>query len=284
MLTQPIRWRKPRTIFVCSMTDLFADFVPVEWIDRMFAVMALTPWHTYQVLTKRAQRMHDVLLLVRATMGSETLGAYECIYNAMGMLGRDGHVEPFPYRAAFPNGMPWPLPNVWLGVSAERQQEADERIPLLLQTPAAVRFISAEPLLGPIDLSFIRLPAAPNALTSSTGPNLDWVIAGGESGSTRAADASGLGAIAARSVRAAGVPFFFKQWGEWAPSSRRTIGRPGRSLLATMSMIHRSTSQVEDTAPVHQVRRADNPARVGKKAAGRLLDGVEHNGFPQVPA
>ena len=134
MLLAPLRWKKPRRIFVCSMTDLFADFVTDEMLDRMFAVMALCPQHVFQVLTKRAERM-----LKYTTRGGPTL-------QTLAQVPQVG-------RGIMTANTDWPLPNVWFGVSCERQQEADERIPLLLQTPAAGRFISCEPLLGPLDLS-----------------------------------------------------------------------------------------------------------------------------------
>lgn len=290
MLTQPLRWKKPRMIFVCSMTDLFADFVPVEWIDRVFAVMALAPQHTFQVLTKRAQRMRDYMTLTRSKMGAETLGAYECIYNAMGDLGPGGLTDPYPFRKAYPNGMPWPLPNVWLGVSAERQEEADERIPLLLQAPAAIRFISAEPLLGPIDLNHIHehgetlgggyWDSWESCITGkrfdmwagddedpmrSGHPKLDWVIAGGESGR----NARPMHPDWARGLRdqcsSVGVPYFFKQWGEH---------------------VHAGQCTLRAEQPWTEVWIDENTvvARVGKKAAGRLLDGELHNAMPAVRA
>jgi protein gp37 len=240
MLTQPLRWKKPRTIFVCSMTDLFADFVPDEWIDRIFAVMALTPRHTYQVLTKRAKRMREHLAYVRKQLGSETLGTYECIYNEMGDFGREGLTEPHPYRAAFPNGMPWPLPNVWLGVSAERQQEWDERKEDLCNTPAAIRFVSFEPLLGTI--------VEPRPLSDF----IQWAIIGGESGP----NARPMHPDWARTLRdqcaAANAAFFFKQWGEFAPRNTFSDEKPDAHVY-----------------------------RVGKKAAGRLLDGIEYNAMPE---
>lgn len=181
MLTQPLRWKKPRKIFVCSMSDLFADFVTDEWIDKVFAVMALSPQHTFQVLTKRAERMREYVSdpAVRNRIELEA----EKIRLSVGLP-----VSPHWCFA-------WPLPNVWLGVSCERQQEADERILHLLQTPAAVRFISAEPLLGPIDLTSVRHSLASDSyMTASVlqgddgfGLNarrerIDWVIVGGESG------------------------------------------------------------------------------------------------------
>lgn len=130
-LAQPLRWRRPRKVFVCSMTDLFGEWVPDEMIDRVFAVMALSPQHTFQLLTKRPARMRrylsndDRMYVLRSMIEELTEGYTKCR---------------------------WPLPNVWLGVSVEDQQRADERIPELLATPAAVRFVSCEPLLGPVDI------------------------------------------------------------------------------------------------------------------------------------
>ena len=144
MLLAPLRWKRPRRIFVGSMTDLFADFVTDAMLDRIFAVMALCPQHTFQVLTKRAARMREYIESIKplpnAPWDRLTEIAMDIGYTARGQGGNGGLVKR-------------PLPNAWLGVSCERQEEADERIPLLLQTPAAVRFISAEPLLGPVDLS-----------------------------------------------------------------------------------------------------------------------------------
>ncbi len=222
MLLAPLRWKKPRMIFVCSMTDLFADFVTDEWIDKVFAVMAMTQprciegiSHTYQILTKRPDRMLSYLSKERVALSRRWARAsLDC-----GLIRRRDCGDLDRTMAFFESltsnsedGLGWPLPNVWLGVSTERQEEADERIPHLLQTPAAVRFISAEPLLGPIDLTAIEAPDKVegerwtfDALTngdyytqhsetmlgeprssSGDGPYrehaLDWVIVGGESG------------------------------------------------------------------------------------------------------
>ncbi len=137
-LMDPIRWKKPRRIFVNSMSDLFHENVPDEWIDRIFAVMALAPQHTFQILTKRSERMREYCLS-RNGMGNEKIcKAINNIPNAFG----NRH-----------SALSMPLPNVMLGVSVEDQQTADERIPLLLQTPAAKRFVSYEPALGPVDFS-----------------------------------------------------------------------------------------------------------------------------------
>lgn len=170
----PLRWRRPRMIFVNSMSDLFHPDVPEEFIERVLFTVSQTPQHIYQVLTKRPRRMAHVL--------SEWIRE--------------------PERRL----VQLPLANLWLGVSVEDQKWADQRIPLLMETPARVRFISCEPLLGPVDLG---------KWTS----DVDWVIVGGESGPK----ARPMHIDWARAIRNecvdAGVPFFFKQWGGRTPKS-----------------------------------------------------------------
>lgn len=238
------------------MTDLFGAWVNEKWLDRIFAVMALANQHTFQVLTKRVERIH----------------AYVCDPNTVDRI----HMQTwkiFTDRIVLKGA--WPLPNVQLGVTAEDQPRADERIPWLLQTPAAVRFLSCEPLLRPIDLK----PRPPDQRgcclidhrhDGSQGPcqthGIDWIIAGGESGR----HARPMHPDWARSLRdqcqAAGVPFFFKQWGEWLPRRQMTL---------------RQQSEVPDKiASNGKPVTGDQLWRVGKKAAGRLLDGREWNEFP----
>jgi protein gp37 len=186
-LDAPLHWRDPRRVFVNSMSDLFHEDVPDVFIDRVFAVMALARWHTYQVLTKRAERL-------------STAPTRDRVGAALRARGVDEN---------FVRNLRWPLPNVWLGVSVENQHFADERIPLLLQTPAAVRFISAEPLLGPVDLGFAFVSDNPWMVQQ----HVDWVIVGGESGPrVRPTDPDWIRSMRDQCV-AAGVPFFFKQWG-----------------------------------------------------------------------
>jgi len=193
-LDLPLTWRKPRMVFVNSMSDLFHELVPDEFIDRIFATMALAKRHTFQVLTKRPDRMTRYF--------SETCngGQREAhVYTDAEQLHRGIRKASDPWNVRWPG---WPLPNVWLGVSVENQRWADARIPLLLETPAAVRFLSCEPLLGPLDLKNVRkhgqMPdgealdvgfdvltgrtTISNARTPST---VDWVIVGGESGNDR---------------------------------------------------------------------------------------------------
>ena len=143
-LDQPLRWKRPRRIFVCAHGDLFHEAVPDHWIDWVFAVMAVAPQHTFQVLTKRPERMRDYLTGGANDPDRETQAA-----RAVAGLGRS-LPERFAAAERIGNG---PLPNVWLGVSAEDQKTASDRLIHLANTPAAVRFLSGEPLLGPIDLT-----------------------------------------------------------------------------------------------------------------------------------
>ena len=190
-LDQPLRWTRPRRIFINSMSDLFHEDVPDEFIARVFAVMSQAPQHAFQLLTKRHGRMRS-------------------------LLSRVG-----PEWSMF-TGV-WPLPNVWIGVSVEDQKWADIRIPALLETPAAVRWISAEPLLGPVELRTSHCPAHdfPGGFCTFSCPQrqrLDWVVVGGESGR----DARPMHPDWARSLRdqcvSAGIPFLFKQHGQYSPA------------------------------------------------------------------
>ncbi|MBY6277849.1 DUF5131 family protein [Symbiobacterium thermophilum] len=301
LLDAPLHWRRPRRIFVNSMSDLFHENVPDEWIDRIFAVMALTPWHTYQILTKRPERMYRYLTS-RWTPAAQRLevdgapatAAYVRVFARMvemyphvpaHVLNRatDWLDEHYTDGAGFLRA--WPLPNVWLGVSVENQAAADERIPFLLQTPAAVRWLSMEPLLGQVNLREIRYCALVNvvpgltlecevlidALTGEwddgedTGREaaIDWVVVGGESGP----GARPMHPDWVRSIRdqcqSAGVPFFFKQWGEYCYPSQMSS----------------DTWQQVDMA-INLGHHSDSPIRVGKRAAGALLDGREWREWP----
>jgi protein gp37 len=218
-LALPLSWKKPRRIFVNSMSDLFHDKVPDEYIAKVFGVMAAAPQHTYQILTKRHGRMRSLLSSV--DFANRALDLSLVIKPVLtGML---------------PHGDLWPLPNVWLGVSVENQQWADIRVPALLDTPAAVRWLSCEPLLGPVKLPFVT---EVDGCTCSTGNiayepheahcgyepgpawgELHWVVAGGESGiGHRLLDLNWV-----RSLRDQctdwNVPFLFKQVGGRTPKA-----------------------------------------------------------------
>ena len=278
-LIEPLRWTKPRTIFVNSMGDVFHEDVPDEWIDRVFAVMSLAPQHTFIVLTKRAERMRKYFAEAVGRDGSvmtATRGYGICIEREMHI--REA-MQPFASLPGADHGsaVRFPLPNVWLGISCEDQTRADERVIHLLATPAAVRLVSGEPLLGGIDFTRLRIDddTRLDALQSYTSkrlegghwehfpngnPSLDWVIVGGESGSGARPMHPGWARSIRDQCKAAKVPFFFKQHGEYvtAPSNQH-LDREHIFLSRDWDFV-----------------------RVGKKAAGRLLDGREHVEFPRV--
>jgi protein gp37 len=287
---------RPRMIFWNAHGDLFHESVPNEWIDRCFAGMALTPQHKHQVLTKRTERMREwatdpatpsrMWRSVDALIDDWDEGKIKC---RLPVLDGDPKLAALAaHGAAWGGELPWPLKNVWLGTSVEDQKRAEERIPILLDTPAAVRWLSCEPLLGPIDLSKMRIPTpegctdhdcwAVEPLTGRMAPiielgsgdwaldggyqtwgKIDWVVAGGESGP----GARPMHPSWARSIRdqcaSAGVPFLFKQWGEWRPVQWHERRAPGDVDLENDPYLLR---------------------KVGKKTAGRVLDGVQHDGYP----
>lgn len=292
-LDQPLRWRRPRRIFVCSMADLFHVDVPADYVARVWAVMAMSPRHTFQVLTKRAGRMRSLLNQpwFRSTVEELVAEALEAAGGGTLTFG-------------------WPLRNVWLGVSAETQHWADVRIPALLATPAAVRWVSAEPLLGPIDLG----PAALRPYERQQGgywdyatatdvygngkswvpappAQLDWVVVGGESGR----GARPMHPDWARSLRdqcaAAGIAYLFKQWGAWTPLAPLRDGVydfTGSYSLANDGTLYEPGTLAypdgsrwgEAMLARHGRAHLTHMYRVGKKAAGRELDGRAHDGYP----
>jgi protein gp37 len=209
VLTQPLRWRKPSKVFVNSMSDLFHAEVPDEFLAKVFAVMAAAPQHTFQILTKRHARMRSLL----NSSGFAVQVAAECarLWNVDDVA---------PLRG--------PLPNVWLGVSCEDQRWADLRIPALLDTPAAVRWVSAEPLLNPVGLRpgqwIPPLEGGPrvnlNRPWEEPGPTLDWVVAGGESGTGARRLGPGWIRHLVDECQSTGTPIFVKQMGSvWASTT-----------------------------------------------------------------
>jgi protein gp37 len=244
-LEDPLRWKRPRRIFVNSMCDLFHESIPDEWIDKIFAVMAKAKRHSFQILTKRPHRMYDYIS-----------------------------------RSAFLTNAP--LKNVWLGVSIEDRESMLKRVPLLLKTPAAVKWLSVEPLLGPIaNYEVFSTFFYSGFLEPPQDDVISWVVVGGESG----AGARPMHPDWVRTIRdqcvAAGVPFFFKQWGEWDggglfgngcddPCGRCVAVMPDGSLTGT------------DWEAGPHLKGSEIIHRIGKKAAGRLLDGREWNEYPDI--
>lgn len=296
-LADPLSARKPRCYFVNSVSDLFHEDVPDEFIDRVFAVMALCPQHYFLILTKRPERMREymekgfgvnqkdmpghlrVFQAIMAAIGDEEKGGvyHRALPEAIRVdaeqqapsLGEPGEeFSPQEYIEQGLFGARWPLPNVGLGVSVEDQATADARIPLLLQTPAAMRFVSYEPALGPVDFAegghgwlFV------DELANGQRTRLDWIITGGESGP----NARPMHPDWVRSVRdqcaAAGVAYFFKQHGEWLAESQISSGN---GTVYGWRNKETATRHIE----------GETFYKVGKKAAGHLLDGEEHFDWP----
>lgn len=225
-LRKPLTWRKPRKVFVNSMSDLFHDAVPFEFIDQVFAVMALTPWHTYQILTKRPERMAEYFR--REYPAGHIRGAM-IVHHYWHASARilNAASEYWAQRGYEEQGFipEWPLPNVWLGTSVENQAAADERIPHLLQCPAAVRFLSCEPLLSGISIPRVwgRLSRCACGGLCDYGVEcpmsynwrspIHWLIVGGESGpGARPCNVQWIRSLVNQCKRAE-VPVFVKQLG-----------------------------------------------------------------------
>lgn len=282
-LRQPIRQRKGRRIFVCPRADLFHEEVPFEFIAAVFGAMAAAPQHTFLVLTKRPERMlaffdwldHESNR-VPGSAGPASLCFTKLLALGVDLPGRASTIEPA--------ALTWPLPNVQLGVSVEDQPTADERIPMLLRAPAAVRWLSLEPLLGAIDLELLDCMGGPYR-------KIDWVVLGGESGD----DARPMHPEWVREIQQqchyARVPFFFKQWGEWLPISEMEDsgehlyepvpeGKPSDSIRRCRV----ATRAIGYDAGEHWQVVAGNSSyltfKVGKRAAGHLLDGKVYHQFP----
>lgn len=318
-LTQPLRWKRSRKVFVAAHGDLFHEAVPDEVLDRVFAVMAAAPQHTFQVLTKRSSRAR-AYLSAPETLGriiaalqalSEKLGTGKSSRDPMGSAGWNAwaaaeNLKLGNEQSSWPG---WPLREVWLGVSVEDQRRADERIPDLLATPAAVRWISAEPLLGPVDLEAMPFSGGDprhrwsaltgQAIMHATGaggqpdftvrldapirPHLDWVVVGGESGP----GARPMHPDWARSLRdqcaAAGVSYHFKQWGAWAELDQaKAADEAGWQGNRDWMVLSRDGAlDIPDGRWPDADLGEAAVVRIGKKAAGRLLDGKQHDSFPE---
>lgn len=237
LLLEPLKWQKPQKVFVCSMSDAFHKDVPDAFLDRMFAVFALSPHITFQMLTKRAERMRSYLSAPDICARIEAAAVAIAEGNCHGRW----FAHAFNGRKFLPR---WPLPNVWLGVSVESQKYADERVPLLAETPATIRFLSCEPLIGPVDLLQFLPIAAHKSFHTPTGrqvsktywtpqeaeafmipkPMIHWCIVGGESGpQARPCQLEWMRALVAQ-CKAGSVAPFVKQLGaapliareEWA--------------------------------------------------------------------
>lgn len=259
--------RRPRRIFVNSMSDLFHDGVTDEMRDRIFAVMALCPQHVFQVLTKRPERMREYMTAACTEEGGLRIGkAAAGLFHGMSL--RDRHLS-MAEQAAVSNQFEWKeLHHVWLGVSVENQAAA-ERLDLLCEIACDGwrTMISCEPLLGPLDIAG-WLPF----LNDKT-----WVIVGGESGRGARPMLSTWAGDLQQQCETAGVPFFFKQRGEWVDAGDDVFGKlpKGRLMhLRSDGTVWPDPVPQDESADVHTVKR------VGKKRAGHTLYGREWKQFP----
>ena len=285
-LDQPLRWKKPRRIFVNSMSDLFHEDVPDEFIDQVIGVASWAKHHVFQILTKRPERAHRYFTELAEDGGRRAAESVDRLF--ISCKRTPIHPDDLVIQC---HQHGWPLDNVWLGVSVEDQSTADERIPLLLDTPAIVRWISAEPLIGPVDLTYfpIECPNLPDdccggqaydnplsryhACESCEGPEMyagtgiDWVVVGGESGPRARPMHPDWVRSLRDQCRDADTAFFFKQWGTWLPASEGGQGERGRLLRMTLH---------GDGESGHRGAWL----RTGKKTAGRSLDGEILMEFP----
>lgn len=218
-LTDPLRWRKPRRIFVNSMSDLFHEKVKDKWIDRIFAVIYAAHWHQFQVLTKRPLRMRDYCASARIdSIAVEALAQYR-------RYGRFAKDESLLSARDIAEDIQWPMPNVWMGTSVEDQATADERIPLLLQTPAAIRWVSYEPALELVNFHFPNPYEVAGGYRGSFPAKMlkvDWIVVGGESGPGARPFNIQWARDAIAQCKAAGVPVFCKQLGAYVISRNDT--------------------------------------------------------------
>lgn len=272
-LDLPTRWRQPCRIFVNSMSDTFHDDVPTWILAEAWATMAIAKDHTFLVLTKRVARAREVLsdpLFPKAVAAA--------MRRRMGKSKRDSLAAD-----AVESGEYWPLKNVAIGASTENQEWFDKRIADLLCTPARWHFVSAEPLLGYIDFEnyLVEYPEDEDGAPYPYG--LDWGIGGAESGT----NARPSHPDHARGMRdqfvAAGKAFFWKQWGEWTPGENVDCGPKGPGCRTAIRTQSGEPNKWEDCSDDWATEADYGPImyRVGKKKAGRLLDGVEWNQIPE---
>jgi protein gp37 len=254
-LAHPLRWTRPRRVCVNSTGDLFHPGVPVDWVDRVFAVMALSPLHTFQISTKHPGRMLAYLKQVRRDSWEHYGAAIVHAANGGTVADARARVNRDALRSH-------PLPNVWVGVSVEDQASLDERLPILARTPAACRFVACEPLLGPLDFTPPHWRGT-NLRNNEGLHELDWLIAGGESGP----GARPMHVDWVRGLRDAcrcrdyqgrpPLPFFFKSWGNWLHASQLSARE-----FEAHDEVFRWTNETLDYS-----------VRMPKKNAGRMLDG-----------
>lgn len=239
ILMQPLHWRTPKKVFMCSMTDLFGRFVKDEWLDKIFAMMALAPQHTFQILTKRPERMLTYMQRLAKNVSP--------LEQAARAKGYTFQFDGIPL-------LPWPIPNIWLGVSIEDQPSADARREYLRETPAKTRIVSYEPAVGPVDWKGWEF--------------VEQIISGGESGPKAEPSHPDWHRATRDFCLKNNIAYFLKQWGEW-------------QALECIDSDWWNTVGFERKLPAMNLERC-TMFRVGKKVAGRTLDGRTWDEFPEV--
>jgi protein gp37 len=284
-LMLPLRWRKAKRVFVNSMSDLFIDRrqVPDDFVARVFATMAATPQHTYQVLTKRPGRMASLL-------GDDDFRRQVAHHLLALSCDQDGQSHPRLLERASDPLEHWPLPNVWVGTSVESQRWAEIRIPKLIATPARIRFLSCEPLLSAVDLARWMVPSElePGRRRSP----IQWMIAGGESGPGARPMHPLWAQDLARVSRLGAVAFFHKQHGAWMPICAANDPNAEAKLAPWRQTGRRLVCLLADGVIAVEGDRVHVPpdetgwwlVRVGKGKAGRELLGRTWNEFPAASA
>lgn len=277
-LGEPLKWRKPLRIFVNSMSDLFHADIPDKFIIDILSLIAEASHHTFMILTKRPERMRELL-------NHETIANDVWLQTSRGVNAERS---------------PWPLPNLWLGVTAENQAAADERIPQLLQTPAAVRFVSVEPLLSEVNLSrYLKRPICkhwgengdPNiygryfwkkqALVGAGWVGIDWVICGGETGPGARPMHPAWVRDLRDQCRAGGTPFFFKSFGEYVRVGECMNEEDDEEFYSKSSAAGTNVQRLNLQGGMgYHGEKSIYMQRIGKKRAGRELDGRTWEEFP----
>jgi protein gp37 len=275
-LSMPVHWERPRIVFVCNTSDLFHPSVPFELVAAAYGVMAACPRHVFLVLTKRPERRLEFMRWLAGRMVPKSSGPQQtlaCTWEAWRTYGVELPDSLLSAGWEVAGSRKWPLENVWEGVTVENQARADERIPLLVETPAAHRWVSAEPLLGGVD--FWQWLNPDDNGYESNGPAgwisdvpIHWIVAGGESGtSCRPTHPAWVRAIRDQ-CHDAGVPFMFKQWGGWVQ-----IDKPQRE---NGPRLQDPKERLLELAGHQAVRML----HVGPRA-GATLDGRVHTAMPE---
>lgn len=303
-LLLPLKWKKPRTIFVNSMSDLFHDNISVDYIAQVYAIMFLANQHTYQVLTKRSNRRREIL---------NSLEFMELLHKYINQF-HDKYIKRLEQELYFfddiLNG--FPFKNIWEGSSTADQASLEAELPHLLETPAYVRFLSAEPLLGPLRLLQTYMLAVgkfPKGHVPKRREGLHWVITGGESGNKARPSHPDWYRSLKTECEAMKIPFFFKQWGKWLPIEQDSPNKIGPDFKREEEYTDRAEYEIElnkflkfwkkriqviningliitphiSMIEPHLADESLKPTAVynyGKKNSGNLLDGEKHLNFP----